>query len=247
MMWRQSILILLVFSSACLAAGDEKISKETFRSNGKSRTYYLFVPHQPAGKTPMPLLLTLHGSGRNGKSLVEKWKAFALQEGILVAGLDATNSEAWVMPADGPGVLHDLVEILKAKYPINERRLYLFGHSAGGNFALLMAMLESEYFAAAAIHAGAIHKSNFSFIDYAKRKIPLSIFIGDRDAYFPLQMIQDTKEALERRALQPEVNILKNHDHNYYNIAPKLNKSVWDFLQAQVLPATPKYQSYDIR
>ena len=45
---------------------------------------------------------------------------------------------------------------LKSKYPINPRRVYLFGHSAGASFALHMSLMESQYFAAAAIHAGAL-------------------------------------------------------------------------------------------
>lgn len=240
-------LWMLVFFSFIVVAEDVKITKETLTSRQKSRTYYLFVPGNLTAKTPAPLLLTLHGSGRNGKSLVEKWKDLAAAEGIIVAGLDATNSQVWAMPADGPGLLHDLVEHLKTKYTIDERKLYLFGHSAGANFALLMAMLESEYFAAVAIHAGAIHKDSQSFIDYAKRKIPISIFVGDQDLFFPLQLIKETKEALERRAHKPEVTILKNHDHNYYDIAPKLNKSVWEFLKTKTLTDAPNYKLYEIR
>ncbi len=45
---------------------------------------------------------------------------------------------------------------LKTKYPINPRRVYLFGHSAGAIFALHMSLMESQYFAAAAVHAGAL-------------------------------------------------------------------------------------------
>ncbi len=247
-MWKRFffIICLLACTFQC-AAEDAKINKETFVSSGKARTYYLFAPASLGAKTPAPLLLTLHGSGRNGKSLVEQWKNLASAEGLIVAGLDATNEQAWAIPADGPALLYDLVEHLKTKYSINDRKIYLFGHSAGGNFALLMAMLESEYFAAVAIHAGAIHKDSQSYIDYAKRKIPIAIFVGDQDQFFPLQMIKETKEALEKRGIKPEVTILKNHDHNYYNLAPKLNKFVWDFLKPQLLLDAPLYKLYDIQ
>jgi poly(3-hydroxybutyrate) depolymerase len=69
----------------------------------------------------------------------------------------------------------------KAKYPINPRRVYLFGHSAGASFALHMSLMESQYFAAVAIHAGALRGTTWKLIDLAKRKIPISIQVGDSD------------------------------------------------------------------
>src|SRR5204863_3917691 len=150
--WAFLALLLL---SAHARAG-EKVSKESFESQGKKRTYYLFVPGSVTAAAPAPLLILLHGSGRNGLSLVEKWKDLANKEGIIIAGPDAINSQGWNIPADGPEFLHDLTSELKAKYPIDPRRMYLFGHSAGAAFALYMSLYESEYFAATAIHAGAL-------------------------------------------------------------------------------------------
>jgi poly(3-hydroxybutyrate) depolymerase len=239
-----ALSLFLCFSSS---AGDERIVKETFVSAGKKRSYYLFVPTSVKQRTSVPLLVTLHGSGRDGKSLVEKWKDLASEEGFIVAGPDATNPQAWAIPNDGPDVIHDLVESLKSKYPINDRKVYLFGHSAGANFALLMGLLESEYFAAAAVHAGAIHQQSRAYLDHAKRKIPLSIFVGDSDQFFSLSLIKETKEALNNRGFQPEVTIIKRHDHNYYNAAAKLNRFVWDFLKDKELASAPRYEKYDIR
>ncbi|HZS03587.1 MAG TPA: PHB depolymerase family esterase [Blastocatellia bacterium] len=248
-MIHRTLAALTLLFALCLpfAAEDTKIVKESFESGGKRRPYYLFVPGSLKPETPVPLLVTLHGSGKNGKSLVEKWKDLAVAQGFIVAGPDASNSEAWAISADGPDALRDLVESLKVKYPINDRRVYLFGHSAGANFALLMGLLESEYYAAAAVHAGAIHRDSQAYIDRARRKIPLSIFVGDSDQFFPLAMINETKEALIRRGHQPEVTIIKNHDHNYYDAAAKLNRFVWDFLKGKELAAAPRHEQYDIR
>lgn len=172
---------------------EAKITKEYFEASGKKRAYYLFVPDVVKEAKSVPLLVTLHGSGRDGKSQVEQWREFAQQNGIIVVGPDAKNSLAWQIPDDGPNYLHDLIETIKTKYPINERRVYLFGHSAGANFALLMGLLESEYFAAVAVHAGAIQPNAYPYIERAKRKIPLSIFVGDSDPLFPLTLINATK------------------------------------------------------
>jgi predicted esterase len=47
----------------------------------------------------------LHGSGRNGLSLVEKWKDLASKEGIILAGPDAANPNVWSPSEDGPDFL----------------------------------------------------------------------------------------------------------------------------------------------
>src|SRR5881628_170858 len=107
------LIVSLSLPVSALTASD-KILKETITSAGKRRTFYLFAP---AGiKAPAPLIVLLHGSGRNGNSLVEKWKDLAAKEGIVLVGPDAQDSRAWSMHADGPQFLYDLVESLKTKY-----------------------------------------------------------------------------------------------------------------------------------
>ena len=66
------------------------------------RTYALYVPPSSREGEKLPLLITLHGSGRDGRSLVEKWRPLARQERIVVAGPDAINRQGWQFPADGP-------------------------------------------------------------------------------------------------------------------------------------------------
>lgn len=100
---------------AASPASAEKVVKESIRSQGKERTYYLFVPDTVSPETPAPVLVLLHGSGRNGLSLVEKWKSLAKKEGIILAGPDALNPREWIIPDDGPGLVHELVESLRRR------------------------------------------------------------------------------------------------------------------------------------
>jgi len=228
------------------ARAADRISKETIESQGKKRTYYLMVPDSAKPPAAVPLIVLLHGSGRNGLSLMEKWKDLASREGVIIAGPDSRDSQGWQIPGDGPGFIHDLVEALRAKYPINPRRIYLFGHSAGAVFALNLSMMESEYFAATAVHAGSWRtQREFSAVDYAKRKTPLAIIVGDRDAYFPLQSVQATETALKERGFAIMVKVMKGHDHWYYDLAPQINRDAWDFLRRRELSEAPRYETYD--
>src|SRR5829696_9024014 len=90
-------IIAMVHAEAGSAAGDE-ITKE------------LYVPSTIKPETKAPLIVMLHGSGRNGITLVEKWKDYAKKEGIILAGPDALNLRGWGSPQDGPDYLRELVE-----------------------------------------------------------------------------------------------------------------------------------------
>ncbi len=76
---RSFAIALALVASTALARG---ITKESIASGGQQRTYYLFVPEHPTG----PLIVMLHGSGRNGSILLEHWQRLAEKEGIVLAG-----------------------------------------------------------------------------------------------------------------------------------------------------------------
>ncbi len=235
-------LLILPINSA--VASDE-ITKELITSKGKTRAYYLYVPATVKAASPAPLIVMLHGSGRVGMSLVEKWKDLAKKESFIIAGPDSSNTQFWGSPQDGPDFLRDLVEELKTKYPINPRRVYLFGHSAGASFALEISLMESQYFAATAIHAGVLQPDDADLIDSAKRKIPIFIQVGDRDPGLPVKAVRATRDALNAKGFAVELTELPNHDHWYYDLAPKINRTAWDFLKKYELESDPIYRKFN--
>ena len=233
---------LFLLSSTAGAA--ERMTKETFVSGGQTRTYYLLVPESAKKAAPAPLVVLLHGSGRNGRSLLEKWEDLAKREGIALVGPDALSPQGWRIPEDGPEFLHDLVELLKGQFDLDARRVYLFGHSAGAGQALMMAVLESEYFAAAAVHAGAMPESAVPFIPRAARKTPIGIWIGTNDALFPLAVVRATRDAFAAQGFTAELSEIPGHTHWYYDRAPQINKQVLAFLRQHALQAPPRYERH---
>jgi predicted esterase len=235
------VVLTLLVPALSVKAVDE-ISKEKLESEGKQRSYYIFVPSSVKPDSPVPLLIVLHGSGRNGLSLVEKWKDLATEKGFIVAGPDASDRSGWRIPEDGPEFIYDLTELLIKKYPIAKDRLYLFGHSAGAVFALNLAMFESEYFAAVAFHAGSWRSEReLKLPDLAIRKTPIKIIVGDRDAFFPLDSVKQTEAVLKASGFNVAVTIIKNHNHWYYDKAPDINRDVWDFLQQNLLTSERRH------
>ena len=239
---RLAILSAIVLA-VCQTALGSKITKQTIEFGDKKRAYYLYVPENVASKPA--LILTLHGSGRDGMSLVEKWKDIADQEGFILAGPNAMDSAKWSPTDDSPEFLREIVEQLKAKYSIDPKRVFLFGHSAGAVYALNLSMSQSEYFAATAVHAGSWRSSEeLALVQLAKRKTPIAIFVGDVDQFFPLDSVKKTEELLKSNQFPVQVTVMKGHDHWYYDLAPEINRNAWAFLKQQSLNAEPKFTQY---
>ena len=237
------VFLALLLPSAT-ARADGQVTKETLESGGGKRTYYLFAP--ASAKASAPLVVLLHGSGQDGLFMAGWWRALAAREGFILAAPDSSDPKGWRIPEDGPEFIHDLVESLKPKRPFDPRRVYLFGHSAGAVFTLSLSMMESEYFAAAAVHAGAWRReADFNLMRYAKRKTPLAVFVGDQDEFFPPDSVRATESALKSGGFEAEVKILNDRTHSYAEAAPDVNRHAWRFLRRHALDGEPRHKTYN--
>jgi poly(3-hydroxybutyrate) depolymerase len=241
-------LMLATAASLGAAPSPGKIARETFTYGDRAITYYLYVPKSVGPTSRAPLIVLLHGSGRNGSSLVEPWKDLADKEGVILVGPDAVDTRRWAVPADRPEPLCALVDELRKLLPVDARRVYLFGHSAGAVFAIYMSVLEPGYFAAMAVHAGALRSNDeYRSLDAMTGTIPMFIIVGDRDQFFPVAAVTRTAEAFKAKGMAVKVDVIAGHDHNYYGMAAKVNRSVWEFLKPNVLGADPKYVPFLVR
>jgi phospholipase/carboxylesterase len=230
---RRALLAILMMGLACGAGADPlgKASQESFEFANLKRSYSLFVP-PTAAATDAPLLVLLHGSFGSGAGIVGAWTAVAEQEGVVLAGPDAREKEAWQLRADGPEFIGALIDNVAAKHSIDRSRIYLFGNSGGAVYSLTLSMLESQLFAATAVHAGAWRAPNeFRAVPYARRKIPIAIFVGDRDEYFPLFAVRKTQKTLEQAGHRVSVTVIPGHTHSYAQVAADVNRSAWAFLK----------------
>ncbi len=228
--WNQGSSLPLIFTrQATVAAPARELAvKQTFDFDGKTRTFYSFVPEVEG---PLPLILLLHGSGRNGQVMVDVWADLATKEHFIVAAPDAYDSSAWNIKTDPPDFLHAVIEQVKAKHAVDENRIYLFGHSAGAEYALLLAILDSHSFAAVAVHAGALQPEYYKLFAYAGRRMPIAIWVGNQDLFFPVDLVTATKKEFEANGYPIELAIIPHHDHNYYVISDEVNGQAWEFLK----------------
>ena len=226
----------------------DKIIKVSFDVGGQARTFFLFAP-KTAPEATAPLMLILHGSGMDGRSLMEEWKELAKKEGIILAAPNSLSAGGWSLEHDGPAFIHKLMAAVKAKHPFDERRVYLFGYSGGAVYALQLSLLESEYFAATAVYAGAIDSGSYNRLAQAKRKIPIALFVGTNDPFFPIPKVQATRNLLKQSGfpvLMKEIFLDEMvHGHDYFSVARTINRHSWNFFKNYKLDATPTFRRFE--
>jgi poly(3-hydroxybutyrate) depolymerase len=238
---RRAVIAMALVVPTVLAA--QKTSKETLGSGGQPRTYYKFMPE---GTDQVPLIVLLHGSGRDGTTLISPWESLAKKERIALVAPDATVKQAWNIGRDGPYFFRDLVEVMRATGRIDGRRIYLFGHSAGGHHSIDMGLLESEYFAAVAVHAGALTHDQDIMTGNADRKIPIAMWNGTHDNTVVIDAVRQVRDYLVGKGFDVKLTEIPNHTHDYYSRAADINKAAWQFLKVHQLPADPKFKDYII-
>jgi poly(3-hydroxybutyrate) depolymerase len=216
--------------------GKEMAAKYTFEFAGKSRTYSFFIPD---GEGPLPIVVLLHGSGRNGQVMVDAWKDLALKEHFIIVAPDSFDPSGWGVKVDSPEFLHAVVEQVEARHAIDTSRIYLFGHSAGAVHALVFAIIDSYYYAATAVHAGALppgyEKPLFSRVE---RRMPIAIWVGDRDPLFSVDAVTASKRLFEANGFDVKLTVIPDHDHNYYLISNEINAQAWESLKKSQLKAS---------
>jgi dienelactone hydrolase len=71
--------------------------------------------------------------------------------------------------------------------------------------------------------------------------------VGTRDQFFPLAEVRATRDELMKHGLTVQLTEIPNHDHWYYDLAPRINRDAWDFLKKEELSADPRYEQYSFK
>jgi hypothetical protein len=109
-------------------------------------------------------------------SLIDPWKGLAQKEGLILVAPDSIHFTMWDQRLDGPHFLHAVLTEVESKNAVTRDVCTFSDILAAPCTHFTCSIVASEYFAATAIHAGALLESNVKLIDFAKRKIPISIW-----------------------------------------------------------------------
>jgi polyhydroxybutyrate depolymerase len=148
--------------ASCTLGASPGVSEQRLTSGGRERTYRLFVPQSYDGRTMLPLVLDLHGSGGNsaGQAATSRFEALAASEGFLVATLQAgAEGNRWNVPITGGRpddvrYVSDVIDHVAARACTDEQRVYATGFSGGARMSSLLACKLNDRIAAIAPMSG---------------------------------------------------------------------------------------------
>jgi poly(3-hydroxybutyrate) depolymerase len=134
------------------------------------RSARVYVPSSYDGRTPLPLVLVLHGLNNDAADILDYFRMEPLAEarGFLICHPEGTvgrngwrfwNATDACCNFSGPTVddsayLRGLIEELARQYVVDRKRIYVTGHSNGGFMAYRMACDHADLIAGIASLAG---------------------------------------------------------------------------------------------
>lgn len=190
----------------------------------------------PSGGPPRPVIVLLHGAGRNGASMIDMWQDLAARQDIILVAPDARATH-WSLVTDGPMFLAALLREAGTHYPVDTGRLFLVGHSDGGAHAMRIANLGGGPFRAVVTHSG--HSNRLRMIP-ALSPVPVHSFVGDADVAFTVDSSRAALEHLARAGHPTSLTVIPRHNHWYYGIGKSLAPLMWQRLtDGEALPRTP--------
>lgn len=171
--------------------------------DGLKRECYVHVPLSYDAKVKIPVVLMVHGSGGNGEKFynISGWKEVGEAHNILTVfpsspqypcvlddSVEKSNAKKWSSydlelcgggtPVDDIKFLSLVIEQLKKKYNVDEKRIYMVGFSNGGEMASRAAVELSDQLAAVVACAGALlADTTFQPV----RNLPILLQIGNSD------------------------------------------------------------------
>lgn len=216
-----------------------------FEPTGEEVPYALFLPGRYNKKKPSPLVIALHGAGVGPESIAAGFANAADRAGYIIAAPMGYNQNGWYGlrgAADARTAefseqdVMNVLELVRAEYNVDPRRIYIAGHSMGGVGAIHIAAKHPDVFAAVGAMSPGFTGANIQLpgiggFDAA----PIVVLAGERDELIPIDMVREWVAGLEERKVPAKYYEYKggNHAATLQQGAPK---QVFDFFKKHARP-----------
>jgi phospholipase/carboxylesterase len=165
---------------------------------GSRGGFSLYVPETWDGRTPMALVVALHGGSGHGRDFLWSWVRDARSRGALVLS-PTSRDRTWSLM--GPDLdaepLRAMVESVAERYAVDRSRVLLTGMSDGGTYALLCGLRDGSPFTHLAPACGVLHPMLLATGDLARAGgRPIYLIHGALDWMFPVATAHLAREAL---------------------------------------------------
>ena len=171
--------------------------------------YFLFyVPKGVDLSEPTPLVLFFHGAGWNPASYRTVIGAAADKAGCVVA-MPKSSGYGWGTDADARTVTETL-SLVRERLPVDDRRIAVAGHSAGGAYAYLLAYASSQYSAVFTMAASYYPVSKLADAAYTP---PIHMYYGTKDPNYTGGAYANLKAQWNRLGVPWEEDVQEGYGH----------------------------------
>jgi polyhydroxybutyrate depolymerase len=192
------------------------LQKQWVSVNGKRRVYFVYAPFQLRLKTPLPVILVLHGAYAKGRDIMRytQMNAFAEEKGFIAVYPERNTWWDWDLKhgnesRDVP-YIHALLDDLKRHYSVDARRVYATGYSSGGELAEILACtIPGDFAAFAPVESNMRHL----YAQTCQTRSPVSILMinGTRDRLDPWEGGGQREPDL--MSIPDSIQFWKQHNH----------------------------------
>ncbi len=209
-----------------------QISRLAHRSeiDGTLQPYSIFIPDNYDEKIPLPLFVSLHGSGvdeqkfaffmaRTVNFMTFKTK---LKKNFIVLAPKARGLSDWYLGDSGKDVI-ECIQHVKKLYNIDDKNIILDGFSMGGYGAWRIGLLHPDLFKFLIIRSGRISPppplEGENVIDLLEKGMKLKIFIvhGEKDNAVPVENARKVVQKLKELGIRHVYIEVKGAAHIGYN------------------------------
>ena len=180
--------------------------------------FWRYVPTTLDTSRPVPLVLFFHGAGGSP----EGYKDFVLEAveaaGCVVA-LPKSSGLGWGTEADDRTVAETL-RLVRQEITVDDRRIALAGHSAGGAYAYLLTYADHSYSAVFTLSAPWFNVASLADPVY---KAPIRMYYGTTDPNFTGGSYAKLKAQWNRLGVPWEDDVQAGFGHNTWPVASMTN------------------------
>lgn len=238
--WRLHNTILLILSIGCgnialaqreaseneRAIDDPRVQHRSYvmQDTGETIPYAIFVPSSYDGSAAYPLMVSLHGAGRQYDWLMG-YAGFldrAERDGyIIVTPLGYTRRGGYGYRGDeeqdrlAEKDVMNVFGMVKSEFNVDPDRIYLWGHSMGGAGTYYIASKYPDIWAGLAVAAGGSMGSEFVNEDAIKH-IPFLVLQGSEDATVPVERARASVARMQELGMQHLYVEIKGGDHSQF-------------------------------
>jgi acetyl esterase/lipase len=170
----------------------------------------------PAGAdplAPLPVILFLHGSGGTPEDYQEYVRDAADAAKAVVVLPKSSGSLGWGVGADDQIVAESL-QVIRQELPVDDSRVSIAGHSAGGAYAYLLAYTNlSKYSAVFTMSAPNYPVLTVADPDY---RAPIRMYYGTTDPNYTGGAEAALRAQWDRLQISWQEDIRANYGHNFW-------------------------------